>query len=123
MEADRLCHTVYVVAPDGALRVGGRNQDERLPSFTGPRARAPADTLNPFLVVINAEMAFRRFKRNPHALYKEYEELIDLTIELVQKIYFQLLVNWIEEESRIAAAKDAQVMYAWEAWMSSEREL
>jgi len=27
-------------------------------------------------------MAFRRFKRHPHALYKEYEEPINLTIEL-----------------------------------------
>lgn len=62
-------------------------------------------------------MAFRRFKRNPHALYEEYEELINLTIELVQKIYFQPLVSRIEEEiekirtGRIAAvqgAKDAQ---------------
>jgi len=117
MEGDHLSHKVYVVAPDGALRAGGRNHDERLPPFTGPRARAPADSLNPFLVVINAEMAFRRFKRHPHALYEDYEELINLTIELVQKIYFQPLVSRIEEEiekirtGRIAAvqgAKDAQ---------------
>jgi hypothetical protein len=44
MEADRLSHKVYVVAPDGALRAGRQNQDERLPPFTGPQARAPADT-------------------------------------------------------------------------------
>ena len=114
LEGDRLSYKVYVVAPDGALRAGGRNLDERLPPFTGPQARAPEDTLNPFLVVINAEMAFRRFKRNPHALCKEYEELIDLTIELVQKIYFQPLVIRIEVEiekirtGRIAAVQDAK---------------
>jgi len=48
-------------------------------------------------------MAFRRFKRAPHPLCQEYDELIDLTIELVKKIYFQPLVDiaWKEiEETR-----------------------
>ena len=132
MEGDHLSHKVYVVAPDGASRAGGRNHDEQLPPFTSPRARAPADTLNPFLVAINAEMAFRRFKRHSRALYEKYEELINLTIELVQKIYFQPLVSRMRrklKKSALAvlllskAQKMHREMYTWEVWMSSEREL
>jgi hypothetical protein len=111
-----LSHKVYVVAPDGALRAGGQNDGLRLPPFTGPQARKSADALNPFLVVINADMAFRRFRRNASPLCQEFTELIDLTIKLAEKIYFQPLVDEIEEEierSRsvrniaIQAAKDA----------------
>ena len=111
-----LSHNVYVVAPDGALRAGQQNDDQRLPSFTGPQARALADSLNLFLVIINADMAFRRFRRNASPLCQEFTELIDLTIKLAEKIYFQPLVNEIEEEMErnrnarnvaIQAAKDA----------------
>jgi hypothetical protein len=110
-----LSHNVYVVAPDGALRAGRQNDDQRLPPFTGPQARAQADALNPFLVVINADMAFRRFRRNAYPLCQEFTELIDLTIKLAEKIYFQPLVERIEEEierirnahAAIQAAKDA----------------
>lgn len=75
---------------------------------------------------VSAEMAFRRFKRHPHALYEEYEELINLTIKLVQKIYFQSLVSRIEEEIEkihtvlllSKAQKMHREMYTWEVWMS-----
>ncbi len=110
VDQDSVSHKVYVAAPDGALRAGGQN-DQRLPPFTGPQARVAPDILNPFLVVINAEMAFRRFKRHPHSLCDEYTELIDLTISLVEKIYFQPLVYEIEmetEEIRVQFAKDAE---------------
>ncbi len=116
-EGGILSNKVYVVAEDGALRVGQQISDQRLPCFAGPQLRAPVDILNPLLVVINAEMAFRRFKRTPHPLCQEYDELVDLTIELVKKIYFQPLVDiaWKEiEEIRLTrniaveAARDAE---------------
>jgi hypothetical protein len=85
---------MYVVSPDGALREGRKDNKPRLPAFMSYRARASEDILNPFLVVINAEIAFRRFKRRPHPpLCAEYMELIDLTIELVEKIYFKPIVD------------------------------
>jgi hypothetical protein len=61
-------------------------------------------------------MAFRRFRRYPSSLCQEFTELIDLTIKLAEKIYFQPLVDEIEEEMErnrnarnvaIQAAKDA----------------
>lgn len=61
-------------------------------------------------------MAFRRFRRNASPLCQEFTELIDLTIKLAEKIYFQPLVEEIEEEIArnrnarnvaIQAAKDA----------------
>ena len=91
-------HKMYRVASDGALRTGQENTADRLPSLAGPQDRAPADNLNPFLVAINADMAFRRFKRNPVPLCADYEELVDLTIKLADKIYFQPLVDQIEDE-------------------------
>jgi hypothetical protein len=91
-----LTHKVYVVAADGALRVGRQGDDERLPSFAGPN-REDQDILNPFPVVLNADMAFRRFKRRPLSLCKEYSDLIELTRELAEKIYFKPLVQKIEK--------------------------
>ena len=52
----------YVAAPDGALRIGGQNTGDRFPSFDGPNARPTIKMLNPFIVVVNADMAFRRFR-------------------------------------------------------------
>ena len=86
----------YVAAPDGALRIGGEDTGDRFPSFDRPNARAPEKMLNPFLVVVNADMAFRRFRRQSHPLYDEhsgvrrqphplcndYSELMDLTTSL-----------------------------------------
>ena len=97
-EGDVKSGRVYVAAPDGVLRAGRQNTDPRLPAFAGPKARAPADRLNPFLVVINAEMAFRRFRKHPHSLCDGYTELIDLTMSLIKKIYFEPLVAEIELE-------------------------
>jgi hypothetical protein len=93
-DGDNLSGKMYVVSPDGALREGREDNKPRLPAFMSYRARASEDILNPFLVVINAEIAFRRFKRRPHSpLCAEYMELIDLTIELVEKIYFKPIVD------------------------------
>ena len=97
-ETEGLSHNLYVVAQDGALRAGRRTTDARLLSFCGPQARDLDKKLNPFLVVLNAEMAFRRFCRRPHSLCDEYTELIDLTITLGDKIYFQPIIDEIELE-------------------------
>ncbi|KDR80416.1 hypothetical protein GALMADRAFT_136905 [Galerina marginata CBS 339.88] len=102
---------MYVVSPDGALREGPDNSSPRLPAFVSNRARLPEDTLNPFLVVLNAEIAFRRFKKRPHQLCADYTELIDLTTDLVTKIYFQPLVDVLEQrrkETRLAYSTKAK---------------
>lgn len=92
-DGDELCGKMYLVSPDGALREGPTNDEPRLPAFSSNNGHAPEDVLNPFLVAINAEIAFRHFKRQPHDLCSEYTDLINLTIELVDKIYFKPLVN------------------------------
>ncbi|KDR80411.1 hypothetical protein GALMADRAFT_242836 [Galerina marginata CBS 339.88] len=92
---------MYVVSPDGALREGPDNSSPRLPAFASNRARLPEDALNPFLVVLNAEIAFRRFKKRPHPL----------CAELVNKIYFQPLVDVLEQrrkETRLAYSTKAE---------------
>jgi len=69
------------------------------------------DILNPFHVVVNAEMVFRRFKRHPHPLCDEYTEFVDLTISFVKKIYLQLLVYKIDMERaefRVQFAKGSE---------------
>jgi hypothetical protein len=108
-DGNNLSGKMYLVSPDGALREGPDDNMPRLPAFSSNRARNSEDVLNPFLVVINAEIAFRRFKRQPHALCTEYTELIDLTIDLVDKIYFKPLVDEIEEklnQTRLVYSKD-----------------
>ena len=102
---------LYLVSPDGALREGSKNNSPQLPAFASNQARTSEDTLNPFLVVLNAEIAFRRFRRRPHPLCTEYTELIDLTIDLVNKIYFKPLVDQIEwrlNQTRLAYSTDAE---------------
>jgi len=84
---------LYVISEDGALRENANNDSARLPAFTSHPNRAPEHMLNPLLVIINAEMAFRRFQRNPHPLCDDYNELIQLTITLVDKIYFKPVVD------------------------------
>ncbi|KAF4612746.1 hypothetical protein D9613_011879 [Agrocybe pediades] len=87
---------MYYVSPDGALREGPDNASPRLPPFTSnDRGGAEKDMLDPFLVVLNAEVAFRRFRERPQPLCKDYNHLIDLTIDLMEKIYFEPV---IEEE-------------------------
>lgn len=97
-DGNSLSGKMYVVSPDGALREGRENDKAILPAFMSNNARTePHHTLNPFLVVINAEIAFRRFKRctSPPTLCPEYMELIELTLKLVDEIYFQPLVKLI----------------------------
>ncbi|KDR66036.1 hypothetical protein GALMADRAFT_232746 [Galerina marginata CBS 339.88] len=93
---ENLSGKMYFVAPDGALRETSENDSPRLPAFPSNRTRVLEHALNPFLVLLNAEIAFRRFKRRSHPLCADYTELIDLTIDLVDKIYFKPIVDQIE---------------------------
>ncbi|KAF9557060.1 hypothetical protein CPC08DRAFT_710699 [Agrocybe pediades] len=100
---------MYFVSPDGALREGPDNTLPRLPAFSSNATRAREDMLNPFLVALNADIAFRRFRERQHPLCKDYDDLIDLTIELVNKIYFQPLIdalNWETANFRIIFSKE-----------------
>ena len=92
-QGDMVDGKLYVVSEDGALRENTKNDSARLPAFTSHPGRAPEHMLNPLLVIINAEMVFRRFQRNPHPLCDDYQELIQLTITLVDKIYFKPVVD------------------------------
>ena len=89
---------MYFVSPDGALREGPDDSKPRLPPFLPNRARTLEDMLNPFLVVLNAGIAFRRFMRQPRQLSAEYMELINLTLELVDLIYYKPVVEAVRKK-------------------------
>ena len=90
----------YVVGYDRTLRqFPGTEGCDRLPPFTFDVNRGTGLSLNPFLVVLNAEIKFRRFKRMMSRLNEEQRrrfmlppemmELIDETIKLVNLIYWK----------------------------------
>ncbi|KAF9562950.1 hypothetical protein CPC08DRAFT_706276 [Agrocybe pediades] len=111
LDAKTVSRKMYYAAPDGALREGRDNNQPRLPAFTTCQTpRASKDVLNPFLVVLNAEIAFRRFKRRSYPLCDEYTELVDLTIDLVNKIYFKPLIGleWNHSQLRSAYSIDME---------------
>ena len=90
----------YSIGHDRALREAPGDSDNcpRLPPFSFDAPREKGKRLNPFLVILNAEIRFRRFRKMGLApLCQHYEELIDLTIQLVQLIYHQPLVEAIFE--------------------------
>ena len=84
----------YVVADDSALREGISTSQPRFPVLSSPRRLQASHSLNPFLVVLNADMVFRRFRRVQAAVVcSELNELIDLTLQLAAKIYHQPLID------------------------------
>ncbi|KAJ2936641.1 hypothetical protein H1R20_g459, partial [Candolleomyces eurysporus] len=84
----------YVVADDSALREGVSASQPRFPVLSSPRRLQVSHSLNPFLVVLNADMVFRRFRRVQAAVVcSEFNELIDLTLQLAAKIYYQPLID------------------------------
>ncbi|PPQ73761.1 hypothetical protein CVT26_011879 [Gymnopilus dilepis] len=97
-DGDQLVGKMYFVSPDGALREGPDDSKPRFPAFPPDRARASEDMLNPFLVVLNAGIAFRRFMRQPRRLCAEYMELINLTLELVDLIYYKPVVEAVRKK-------------------------
>ncbi|TEB33676.1 hypothetical protein FA13DRAFT_1812305 [Coprinellus micaceus] len=92
----RFVPRVYVKGHDGALRESHESDAPRLPPFSSTPRRELQHNLNPFLVVLNAEMVFRRFNRTPALLVSlcpEYQELINLTTELADCLYYDPLVK------------------------------
>ena len=89
----RVSTKTYTIAPDGTLRrvpVDDINASERFPTFAFDYNRRADDRLNPFLVILNAEIKFRRLLReNPRpGLPDDVMELINKTIYLVELIYW-----------------------------------
>jgi hypothetical protein len=81
----------YVVGHDRTLREApGTADSPRFPAFTFMN-RATSLSLNVFLVVLNAEIKFRRYRRmgTMPQLPEDVEKLIDETIRLVQLIYWK----------------------------------
>jgi hypothetical protein len=74
------------------------NDNLSLPPFTDTEARAPSNIRNPFLVVLDANIALRSFRSNPLPLRQEDMELIDLTVRLVEKIFFKPLVGALDKK-------------------------
>ncbi|CAA7265093.1 unnamed protein product [Cyclocybe aegerita] len=92
----RLVRIVYTISPDGALRQDEDDNSQRFSSFS-PFPRPESNPLNPFLVVLNADMAFRRFERSKQffatTLCQEYQDLVDLTTQLADAIYHSVIVG------------------------------
>jgi len=69
-----------------------------LPSFTDTEAHASSNIRNPFLVVLDANIALRSFRSNPLPLRQEDMELVDLAVQLVEKTFFKPLVDALNNE-------------------------
>ncbi|KAF8957602.1 hypothetical protein BDZ97DRAFT_1924481 [Flammula alnicola] len=85
-------HKTYVPSPYRRLRESpGDLARPPFPPFSGPNRR-PGAELNPFLVIINAEIKFRRYHRlqpPSQSLPEDVLELIKQTEELVELIYWE----------------------------------
>ena len=80
----------YVVGHDCTLREApGTDDSPRYPAFT--HAERASLSLNVFLVILNAEIKFRRYRRMGAMprLPEDVEKLMDETIKLVQLIYWK----------------------------------
>ena len=84
----------YVASPDHTLRESPGTDDTfpRFPSFALDPNRPADQLLNPFLVILNAEIKFRRYRlllNSPVPLPADVMELIRKTVTLVELIYWQ----------------------------------
>jgi hypothetical protein len=89
---DTIRKKYYVVGPDRVLREDpGTVDSPRLPPFTFDARGGDALNLNPFLVILNAEIKFRRYIRQGHhtRLSPDVQQLMEKTCELVQLIYWK----------------------------------
>jgi len=90
----------YLIGDDSALQraPSDSERDPRLPPFSFDASQENGKMLHPFLVILNAEISFHCFRRmGLPPICPDYEELIDLSIELVKLIYHQPLVKEIFE--------------------------
>ncbi|KAJ3499108.1 hypothetical protein NLJ89_g10134 [Agrocybe chaxingu] len=109
---------LYAMADDGVLRhYPALNTSPRFPSFRFDATRSPGFSLNPFLVVLAAEIKFRRFLRwratlsSPHPLDPLDKTLIEKTITLAELLYFQPV-----------AALGSVYRHRMDAWMDVDSE-
>ena len=83
----------HVSAPDRTLRKSpGTNDCPRFPTFCYEYARSGVLSLNAFLVILNADVKFRRYLKMPtpaNPLPADVMELIHKTVELVDLIYWK----------------------------------
>ncbi|KAF6751357.1 hypothetical protein DFP72DRAFT_1071557 [Ephemerocybe angulata] len=90
---ERLIGKLYMIAKDGALREGLDPTSPRFPAFCHTRTE---NHINPFLVILNAEIAIRRFKRSGdyfNSLCTEYKDLITQTMHLADLLYHPPIVD------------------------------
>ena len=108
----------YVIGQDRTLRESPGTLDcPRLPAFDFDADRSSTLPLNVFLVLLNAGIKFRRYKRmllSQHLpnLPKDVEDLIDTTIQLVDLIYWkpvETLTPYQERAARSAPAMEVDV--------------
>jgi hypothetical protein len=82
----------YIVTNDGLLRATlhpGNTDAEEFPKFTFQSSRLPAETLNPWFVIMNAGIKFDRFRDNfgLDTLHSSMAEIAKQTLEIVDLIY------------------------------------
>ncbi|CAA7268592.1 unnamed protein product [Cyclocybe aegerita] len=100
-----------VLVDDNNTYHAAADTSQRLPPFPAAIRRiVPVDqvplSLNPFLVILNADMAFRRYLRIPQYegqqhLCAEYQELVELTGSVADKIYYRRIVSDAFRHSQI----------------------
>ena len=92
--------TSYIPSPDRRLRkLPGHDTCPPFPPFSGP-SREPGARLNPFLVVLNADIVMRQYRhrgiqRPPEQapLPEDVEKLIKKTREVVELIYWTPIIK------------------------------
>jgi hypothetical protein len=91
-----------MVGPDRVLQEDPRTVDSpHLPLFAFDACGGDALNLNPFLVILNAEIKFRCYIQQRHHthLSPDVQQLMEKTCELVQLIYWQF-TEATDEEGR-----------------------
>ncbi|KAF8809587.1 hypothetical protein BYT27DRAFT_7254703 [Phlegmacium glaucopus] len=97
----------YIVGHDHIFRESpGVQSSPRFRSFSPPQQTSPLLPLNPFLVIINVEIKFRRYLRQAQSrsLPDDVMELINKTVELVDLIFWKPEVLLKEEEILLPTA-------------------
>ncbi|KAF5316442.1 hypothetical protein D9619_006127 [Psilocybe cf. subviscida] len=97
VDPSRLVGKLYMVGEDGALREDYDAKSPRFPAFSAFNARDDIHRVNPFLVILKADLAFQRLRRLgddvTQRLCSEYAELVDLTMQVADAIYHPSVVR------------------------------
>ncbi|KAJ3502972.1 hypothetical protein NLJ89_g8640 [Agrocybe chaxingu] len=120
----RLVGKLYMASADGALRETSNDHSPRFPAFRPTCRLEQKHCLNPFLVVLNAAMAFRRYMKTtfqrPAPLCTDYRDLVDLTLALADKIYHKPVIQVALQASSDARQLAIMKMPAEEAAGNNE---